>query len=76
MSRETVEHNIDLAKLPPLTEAQKVELEGLAARADLAIDYSNIPPQNDASWQKAVRNPVCRPTRTSTTLRLVTDVLL
>lgn len=31
---------------------------------------------DDAFWQNAVRNPVYRPTKTSTTVRLDTDVLL
>lgn len=40
-----------------------------------AIDYGDIPPLDDALWQNAVRNPVYRPTKTSTTVRLDTDVL-
>ena len=76
MSRRTVKHDIDLANLPPLTAEQTAELKALAARPDSAIDYGDIPPLNDAFWKNAVRNPVYRPTKTSTTVRLDTDVLL
>ena len=76
MSRRTVKHDIDLANLPPLTAEQAAELKALAARPDSAIDYGDIPPLNDAFWKNAVRNPVYRPTKTSTTVRLDTDVLL
>lgn len=76
MSRRTVKHDIDLANLPPLTAGQAAELKALATRPDSAIDYGDIPPLNDAFWKNAVRNPVYRPTKTSTTVRLDTDVLL
>lgn len=76
MSRKTVEHDIDPVNLPPLTAGQEAELRALAARPDGAIDYGDIPPLNDAFWRNAVRNPVYKPTKTSTTVRLDTDVLL
>ena len=75
MSRRTVKHDIDLANLPPLTAEQDAELKALAARPDSAIDYGDIPPLNDAFWKNAVRNPVYKPTKTSTTVRLDTDIL-
>ena len=40
------------------------------------MDYGDIPPLDDAFWKNAVRNPLYRPTKTSTTVRLDTDVLL
>ena len=76
MSMKTVGHNIDLANLPPLTEKQKSELQALAARPDGQTDYSDIPPLDEAFWKNAVRNPVYKPTKTSTTVRIDTDVLL
>ncbi|MFO1050249.1 MAG: BrnA antitoxin family protein [Geminicoccaceae bacterium] len=76
MSRKAVRHDIDLANLPPLTAEQEGELAALVAKPDNAIDYSDIPPLDDAFWKNAVRNPVYRPTKTSTTIRLDTDVLL
>ena len=76
MSRKSVARDIDLASLPPLTAEQEAEIEALAAKPDGAVDYGDIPPLNDAFWRNAVRNPVYRPTKTSTTVRLDTDVLL
>ena len=76
MSMKTVRHDIDLANLPPLTEKQKSELQALAARPDGQTDYSDIPPLDEAFWKNAVRNPVYKPTKTSTTVRIDTDVLL
>jgi uncharacterized protein (DUF4415 family) len=76
MSRKTVKHDMDLATLPPLTAKQEAELKALAAKPDSAIDHGDIPPLDDAFWRNAVRNPVYRPTKTSTTVRLDTDVLL
>ena len=76
MSRKTVERDVDLAALPPLTERQGAELKALATRPDGQIDYGDIAPLDEAFWRNAVRNPIYRPTKTSTTLRIDTDVLL
>jgi uncharacterized protein (DUF4415 family) len=76
MSRKTVKHDMDLANLPPLTAKQEAELKALAAKPDSAIDHGDIPPLDDAFWRNAVRNSVYRPIKTSTTVRLDTDVLL
>lgn len=76
MSKRIVEHEVDLADLPPLTEKQQAELKTLADRPDSEIDYSEIPPLDDAFWKNAVRNPLYRPTKTSTTVRIDSDVLL
>lgn len=75
MSKKTVEREVDLADLP-LTAEQKAELAALAARPHGAVDYSDIAPLGDAFWKNAARNPVYRPTKTSTTVRIDTDVLL
>jgi uncharacterized protein (DUF4415 family) len=71
-----VQYEIDLAHLPALTKAQKAELASLKARPESKIDYSDIPPLGDAFWKNAVRNPFYRPTKTSTTVRIDSDVLL
>lgn len=76
MSKRTVEYAIDPASPARLTPAQKAELEALKALPDDAIDTSDIPPLMDAFWQNAVRNPFYRPTKTSTTVRIDSDVLL
>ena len=75
MSKKLVRHEIDLANLPPLTEQQKAELAGLAAQGDSGIDYGDIPPLTEDFWKNAVRGRFYKPTKTSTTLRLDSDVL-
>jgi len=75
MSKNLVKHDIDLADLPALTEAQKAEISALIARPDSMIDYSDIPPLTEEFWKNAMRNPFYRPTKTSTTLRLDSDLL-
>jgi uncharacterized protein (DUF4415 family) len=76
MSKTTVKAMVDLQKLPPLDPAQKAELEALRALGDDAIDTSDIPPLPETFWQNAVRNPFYKPTKTSTTVRIDTDVLV
>jgi uncharacterized protein (DUF4415 family) len=73
--KKTVRHEVDLNNLPPLTKKQKAELKALSDMSDSEIDYSDIPPLNDAFWKNAVRNPFYRPTKTSTTVRVDSDVL-
>jgi uncharacterized protein (DUF4415 family) len=63
---------MDLSNPPPLTTQQKAEL---AALADRPIDYSDIPPLDEAFWKNAVRNPFYKPTKTPTTIRVDSDVL-
>lgn len=75
MSRKTVKREVDLRNLPPLTEEQKSELEALAAKPDSDIDYSDIPPLPEESWNSARRGRLYRPTKTSTTVRIDSDVL-
>ncbi|WP_413988401.1 BrnA antitoxin family protein [Labrys okinawensis] len=76
MNSKVVRRVVDLANLPPLTAEQKAELAALAARPDSDIDTSDIPELGEEFWQKAVRNPLYRPTKTSTTVRIDSDVLL
>jgi uncharacterized protein (DUF4415 family) len=72
---KTVRYEIDLNKLPPLTDEQKTELETLSGMPDSQIDHDDIPPLDEAFWKNAVRNPFYRPTKTSTTVRVDSDVL-
>jgi uncharacterized protein (DUF4415 family) len=65
-----------LEDLPPLTAMRKAELKALAERPDSEIDFSDIPPLTDKFWENAVRNPYYKPTKTSTTVRIDSDVLL
>lgn len=74
-SGNLVRFDVDLANLPPLTAGQKAELDALAAMPDEAIDCSDIPPLTEAFWASAVRGKYYRPTKTSTTVRIDSDVL-
>ena len=71
-----VKHAVDLASLPPLTARQRKELDALAAKPDSGIDVSDIPALGYAFWRNAVRNPFYKPTKTPTTVRVDSDVLL
>ena len=44
-----------LSTLPPLTEAQKVNLKALAARPESEIDYSDIRESTEEQWKRARR---------------------
>lgn len=70
-----VRYEIDLNNPPPLTEEQKARLDALAKMPDSEIDFSDIPPLTEDFWKNAVRNPFYKPTKTSTTVRLDSDVL-
>nr|EDZ37999.1 MAG: Hypothetical protein CGL2_11216025 [Leptospirillum sp. Group II '5-way CG'] len=72
---KTVRYEVDLNNLPPLTNEQKAELKALSEMPDSEIDYSDISPLDDAFWKNAVQNPFYRPTKTSTTVRVDSDVL-
>ena len=73
--KKTILYEIDLNNPPPLTEAQKAELKSLAEMPDSEIDFSDIPPLDETFWKNAVQNPYYRPTKTSTTVRIDSDVL-
>lgn len=75
MSKRTVKQEVDLAKLPPLSDKQKAELVALAARAGGDVDYSDIPPLTAEFWKNAERGKFYKPTKTSTTVRIDSDVL-
>lgn len=75
MKKRIVKYEIDLANPPALTAAQKAELKALRAKPESEIDYSSIPPLQENFWKKAARNPFYRPTKTSTTVRIDSDVL-
>lgn len=75
MSNQLVKHLVDLENPAPLTAEQKAELESLKAMPDETIDTSDIPLLTDEFWKNAVRNPFYKPTKTSTTVRIDSDVL-
>lgn len=66
---------LNLADLPPLTPAQEAELAALERAGDTPPDTSDIPPLDEGFWQTAQRGRFYRPTKTSTTVRIDSDVL-
>ncbi|MGA2708911.1 MAG: BrnA antitoxin family protein [Steroidobacteraceae bacterium] len=75
MSKKFVKRTVDLANLPSLTKKQKTDLAALAARPDSEIDFSDIPPLTEELWKNAVRGKYYKPIKTSTTVRIDSDVL-
>jgi uncharacterized protein (DUF4415 family)/uncharacterized DUF497 family protein len=75
MSKKFVRQSVDLNNLPPLTKKQKAELAALSARSDGEIDYTDIPPLTERFWNGAVRGRFYKPAKTSTTVRIDSDVL-
>ena len=72
---KTVAYEADLNNLPPLTSKQQAELKALSEMPDSEIDHSDVPPLDDAFWKNAVQNLFYKPTKTSTTVRVDSDVL-
>jgi uncharacterized protein (DUF4415 family) len=75
MKKQLVRYEVDLANLPPLTDAQRAELAALAARPDSEIDYSDAPQLAEDFWKTATVGRFYKPTKTSTTVRIDSDVL-
>ncbi|MEJ7137692.1 BrnA antitoxin family protein [Amphibiibacter pelophylacis] len=73
---KTVAYELDLTQLPALTAVQRDELDALARRPDSETDTSDIPPLSEDFWKNAVRNPLYRPVKQATTVRVDSDVLL
>jgi len=76
MATKLIKYALQLDHVAPLTQQQKAAIEALKAASESAIDDSDIPPLTDDFWKNAVRNPFYRPTKSTTTVRLDTDVLL
>jgi uncharacterized protein (DUF4415 family) len=71
----TVELAFDPFDPPPLTKAQRAELQSLAELPDTTVDTSDIPPLADDFWRSAQPNPYYRPIKRQITLRLDADVI-
>lgn len=76
MKKMTVKYELDTNSPPPLTASQKAEVTALRSKADSEINVSDIPPLSDEFWKSAVRNPFYKPTKTVTTVRVDSDVLM
>jgi uncharacterized protein (DUF4415 family) len=70
-----VRYELDVHNLPALTPNQAAEVAELKAMSESDVDVSDIAPLGDAFWKNATRNPFYKPTKTSTTVRLDSDVL-
>jgi uncharacterized protein (DUF4415 family) len=75
MSKTDTRIVLDLANLPPLTEKQRAEIERLKAVRDEDIDLSDMPELTEEFWKNAIRRQLFKPTKTSTTVRIDSDVL-
>ena len=64
------------SELPPLTGERKAELKALAGKPDSEIDYSDIPPLDEAFWSRAVPNPFFKPIKTHASVRIDSDVMV
>ena len=60
---------------PPLTEAQRKHLIGLAALPEASIDTSDSPELSDEAWAAGVRGRFYRPVKQQITARVDADVL-
>lgn len=72
---KVIRHEIDLGNLPALSAKQRAELKALAKASDTEINYEDQPQLNQAFLKDAVRNPLYKPTKTPTTVRMDSDVL-
>ena len=61
--------------LPPLTDAQREHLAGVAALPDESIDTSDMPELTDEVWNAGVRGRFYRPVKQQITARVDADVL-
>lgn len=69
---------MDLDNPQPLTPEQQADIKALAGIKDEDIDYSDSPPLTEEFWKGAKPwrdRHLYRPTKTSTTIRLDSDVL-
>ena len=75
MRSRIVRSTFDIENPPPLTDAQRAELEQLAAMRDEDIDFSDIPPMNFKNAFPFRDRHLYRPVKQSTTVRIDADVL-
>ncbi len=73
--KKTVKYALDSDKPLPLTKKQKANIKALAEMPDSKINYSDIPAPSDEFWKHATNSPFHKPTKTSTTVRVDSDVL-
>jgi len=68
-------------ELPEPSQHRQQELGALAKQSDADIDYSDIPPLDDAAWNRAVpwrevmRSDIYKPKKIVATIRVDADVM-
>lgn len=75
MKKKMVNYEIDSSNPPANDSSAESGVEGAPGQAGNKIDCSDIPPLQEDFWKKAVPNPFYRQTKTSTTVRIDSDVL-
>ncbi len=73
MKTKTTRYSLE--GLPPLTEAQRANLNRLAGRPDSEINTSDIPEMTEEQWKSARRGDFYRPLKRQITARVDADVL-
>ena len=73
MSKNIVSYTLDT--LPPLTDAQRANLDRLAALPDDQIDTSDIPEMTDEQFKAAVKSRLHKPRKEQVTTLVDADVL-
>ncbi|MGG7446221.1 BrnA antitoxin family protein [Kosakonia oryzendophytica] len=62
-------------EMSAINKQREAELKALADKPDDEIDYSDIPPTEDALWTDAVRGKFFRPLKTQASVRIDADVM-
>jgi len=73
MSKNIVSYTLET--LPPLTDAQRANLDRLAALPDDQIDTSDIPEMTDEQFKAAVKSRFHKPRKEQVTTLVDADVL-
>lgn len=76
MNTKMVKTRLDLQNPPALTKKQRAEIAAVTSKRGSTIDTSDIAELTPEFWQNAVRNPFYKPTKTVTTVRVDSDVLV
>ncbi|HGJ5883425.1 MULTISPECIES: BrnA antitoxin family protein [Arsenophonus] len=71
MKKVTIKQNA----LPTLTDKRKAELKVLAGMPESEINFSDIPPMDEVTWQNAHRGNFYRPIKQHASVRIDADVL-
>jgi uncharacterized protein (DUF4415 family) len=71
----TIRYQFDLGNAQVPTAAQKAKIKSREVQPEGEMDDSDILSPDEAEGEDAGRNPLYKPTKTSTTVRIDSDVL-